>query len=155
MGKGDKEDKSFARKLKSHVEKCNKHTFSVTIRDGHVMVMMGDSKILKFIKSEAKNITVHDLLKKIHDDHQDNAEESAELKYSEEIFPVFPKLSCPFKSKRWTWDVARKDLQSYFHVLGFGYGSEKKYGREEDQPLGWPQHLSWTEFGEKGGNQSS
>ena len=145
MGKGDKEDKSFARKLKSHVEKCNKHTFSVTIRDGHVMVMMGDSKILKFIKSEAKNITVHDLLKKIHDDHQDNAEESAELKYSEEIFPVFPKLSCPFKSKRWTWDVARKELQSYIHVLGFGYGSEKKYGREEDQPLGWPKHLSWTE----------
>ena len=45
--------------------------------------MMGDSKILKFIKSEAKNITVHDLLKKIHDDHQDNAEESAELKYSQ------------------------------------------------------------------------
>ena len=74
------------------------------------MVKMGDSNILKFIKSEAKNITVHDLLKKIHDDHLDNAEESAELKYSEEIFPVFPKLSCPFKFKRWTWDVARKDL---------------------------------------------
>ena len=66
---------------------------SVTIRDGHVMVKMGDSNILKFIKSEAKNITVHDLLKKIHDDHLDNAEESAELKYSEEIFPVFPKLA--------------------------------------------------------------
>ena len=89
------------------------------------MVKIGDSNILKFIKSEAKNITVHDLLKKIHDDHLDNAEESAELKYSEEIFPVFPKLSCPFKLKRWTWDVARKDLLAYFHVLGF---------RQESQP---------------------
>ena len=65
------------------------------------------------------------MLKKIHDDHLDNAEESAELKYSEEIFPVFPKLSCPFKFKRWPWDVARKDLLAYFHVLGF---------RQESQP---------------------
>ena len=153
MSKGDKNDKSLARKIKSHVESCHKHTFAVSIIDGQVF-LMGEQGVLSFMEAEAKHVTIHELLKKLAEDHgtkSGDGEEDAQLKYSEVIFPVFPKLSVPFKSRKWAFDVARAHLLRIFHILGFGHGSVKKYGRETDEPAGWPQHHSWEEFGKKGG----
>ena len=116
MSKGDKNDKSLARKIKSHVEGCHKHTFAVSIIDGQVF-LMGEQGVLSFMEAEAKHVTIHELLKKLAEDHgtkSGDGEEDAQLKYSEVIFPVFPKLSVPFKSRKWAFDVARANFLRIF-----------------------------------------
>ena len=65
------------------------------------------------MEAEAKHVTIHELLKKLAEDHGDG-EEDARLKYSEVIFPVFPKLTFPFKSRKWAFDVARANLLRIF-----------------------------------------
>ena len=51
MSKGDKNDKSLARKIKSHVESCHKHTFAVSIIDGQVF-LMGEQGVNKSKSSQ-------------------------------------------------------------------------------------------------------
>ena len=114
MSKGDKNDKALARKIKSHVEGCHKHTFAVSIIDGQVF-LMGEQGVLSFMEAEAKHITIHELLKKLAEDHGHKSEDGdARLKYSEVILPVFPKFTFPFKSRKWAFDVARANLLRIF-----------------------------------------
>ena len=84
MSKGDKNDNSLARKIKSHVEGCHKHTFAVSIIDGHVF-LMGEQGVLSFMEAEAKHVIIHELLKKLAEDHgtkSGDGDGDARLKYS-------------------------------------------------------------------------
>ena len=78
---------------------------------------MGEQGVLSFMEAEAKHVIIHELLKKLAEDHgtkSGDGDGDARLKYSEVIFPVFPKLTFPFKSRKWAFDVARANLLRIF-----------------------------------------
>ena len=67
------------------------------------------------MEAEAKHVTIHELLKKLAEDHGHKSKDGdARLKYSEVILPVFPKFTFPFKSRKWAFDVARANLLRIF-----------------------------------------
>ena len=73
------------------MEGCHKHTFAVSIIDGQVF-LMGEQGVLSFMEAEAKHVIIHELLKKLAEDHgtkSGDGDGDARLKYSEVIFPVF------------------------------------------------------------------
>ena len=61
-------------------------------------------------------------------------------------FILYPRLPVQFKSKKWTWKIARQVLSEYLENEGFGKGSNKHYGRIEDEPDHWPDTIGWVGF---------
>ena len=61
-------------------------------------------------------------------------------------FILYPRLPVQFKPKKWTWKIARQVLSEYLENEGFGKGSNKHYGRIEDEPDHWPDTIGWVGF---------
>ena len=104
-------------------------------------MIAGDKEIVKFITEEDENsVTLKDMKDKIVELSQSQINH----KYTRLI--PYPRLPVQFKSKKWTWKIARQVLSKYLEVEGFGKGSNKCYGRIEDEPDHWPDTIGWVGF---------
>ena len=96
---------------------------------------------MKFITEKDENsVTLKDMKDKIVELSQSQINH----KYTRLI--SYPRLPVQFKSKKWTWKIARQVLSEYLEVEGFGKGSNKCYGRIEDEPDHWPDTIGWVGF---------
>ena len=105
------------------------------------MLIAGDQEIVKFITEEDGNSIT---LKEIKDKIEELSQSQEDHKYTRLV--PYPRLPVQFKSKNWTWKIARQVLSEYLEVEGFGKGSTKRYGKPQDEPENWPDTIGWVGF---------
>jgi len=134
------EEKSFLKSLEKLTEKGELRSLTL-YHNKTELVIAGDSQILRFVTERTHDsITLKELKEKM----EELLTSREEHKYKRLI--SFPRLPVKFRSKKWSWIIARRVLQQYLQVEGFGKGSKKCFGREEDRPEHWPETVSWATF---------
>ena len=134
-----KADHVFERVLKDHVAKKKRRTLCISIR-GSQAVFSGDEESVTFAQENMVHMTVEELIGAMKDMEQ------GEVKYKTTEELQFPPMLVKFKGRNWTLEQARAQLQIYLNILGFGKGGSKKYKSEADEPEGWPDQHSFTDF---------
>ena len=119
-------------KLVSNQEQC----LGISIRNQRV-VIQGEKTLVDSIEENLEDLTIGELCRKMQ---KLNVNENCSFR---KFHPaIFPPLTEKFKSKNWKWDIARKNLDIYFGILGFGYGNNikdaKQYKKSSDKPEFWP-----------------
>ena len=132
-------NEKFDKASKNYVAKDQK-LLSITCRNNKV-IFSGD-RISVDLLAANQNMTIKDLIDSIV---QNPSPENSSFTKTPAI--VFPKLSVKFKSgKRWTRDICKQALRTYFQILGFGRNCSKQFGRSVDKPCWWPDIMAWEDF---------
>ena len=128
----------FDKNVKEHVEKKHQNTFCISIRGGQA-VFSGDEEAVTFASENMTHMTIEELAEAMK-----NMNNVAKYKTTEVLH--FPPMAVRFKGRYWTLQKARDQLSIYMNLLGFGKGGSKKYKKAADEPSGWPDQLSFTDF---------
>ena len=130
--------------VKENVEGDKNFTVCFHITKEGKIEMIGEKKILHYLKANQGGVTLDDLLVKMEEFHENKND--AALEFDEFSVQEFPKLKTKFQSKQWTLPVARDYLRTILQILGFGRGQLKTYKNESNKPDGWPEHIAFVTF---------
>ena len=133
------DEKSFSKVLEKFTVKGEFRSQSI-YHNGEDLVIAGDKKVVKFVTEKGEDITLKEINEKIEELSQSEEDHIYQRRVS------YPRLPVKFKSESWTWKIARKVLQEFMEVEGFGRGSAKSYGKFKDEPDDWPDTISWIGF---------
>ena len=133
------EEKSFSKALEKFTVNGKFRSLAI-YHNGEELVVAGDKEVVKFVTENEENITLSEIKERIEELSQTEEDHRYQRRLS------YPRLPVQFKSEGWTWKIARKVLQDYMAVEGFGKGSKKSYGKFKDKPDNWPDTISWISF---------
>ena len=133
------------------VTKHGRRIMVFSIRGSQVNVS-GEKETVNILET-FPDITVKELIDKMKSLGEASGDQSFEFVdcLSSANDPVLPPMTVAFCGPSWDNATARKQLTEYFCILGYGKANgSKSFKKEEDQPVWWPDSLSWQSFAHPG-----
>ena len=135
-------DQNFDKLLKDHINKDGRRTLCLSVR-GSQVVISGEEVSVDLARENLDNLTVLELIQAM----KGMEHEGGGLVYKSTERLEFPPMEVKFKGQLWTAQKARKQLNMYLNILGFGKTGTKKFTEPADEPAGWPEEHSFETFG--------
>ena len=144
-------DKKMQKYAQDIVTKHGRRIMVFSIRGSQVNVS-GEKETVNILET-FPDITVKELIDKMKSLGEASGDQSFEFVdcLSSANDPVLPPMTVAFCGPSWDNATARKQLTEYFCILGYGKtNGSKSFKKEEDQPVWWPDSLSWQSFAHPG-----